>query len=55
MADSALQMPAQEPIHKLIVFIFWAILFAAHLLVQPNYGDNTFAYHLFPGLVEYQP
>jgi hypothetical protein len=41
MADLALQMPAQEPIRKLIVFIFWAYLVRGHLLVQPNYGGNT--------------
>jgi hypothetical protein len=26
MADLALQTPTQEPIHQLIVFIFWAHL-----------------------------
>jgi hypothetical protein len=68
MADLALQMPAWEPIWKLITFIFSAILFAAHLLVQPNYGNNMTAfyesnplvrhrslklsYHIFPALVE---
>jgi hypothetical protein len=34
MADSALQTPAQEPIHKLIVFIFWA-----HLIRVPCSGS----------------
>jgi hypothetical protein len=41
MADSALQTPAQELIRMLIIFIFWAHLVHFHLLVQPNYGDNT--------------
>jgi hypothetical protein len=31
MADSVLQTPAQEPIHKLIVFIF-----LAHLIHGPH-------------------
>jgi hypothetical protein len=34
MADSALQTPTQEPIHKLIVFIFWA-----HLVRSPPSGS----------------
>jgi hypothetical protein len=41
MADSAIQTPAQEPIRKLTYSSFGPILFTAHLLVQPNYGDNT--------------
>jgi hypothetical protein len=34
MADSALQTPAQEPIRKLIIFIFWA-----HLVHGPPSGS----------------
>jgi hypothetical protein len=35
MADLALQTPTQEPIHKLIVFMFWA-----HLVHDPPSGSS---------------
>jgi hypothetical protein len=41
MADLTLLAPAQEPIHKWNVSIFWAYLVRGHLLVWPSYGDNT--------------
>jgi hypothetical protein len=46
MTDLTLQTPAQEPIYKLIVSIFWAYLVWAHLLVWPSYGDNSFTAQL---------
>jgi hypothetical protein len=41
MTNVTLLTPVQEPIYKLIISIFRPILFAAHLLVWPSYGDNS--------------
>jgi hypothetical protein len=45
MADLALQTPAQELIHKLIVFIFWANLVRG----PPSGSAKLWQQHMPPG------
>jgi hypothetical protein len=41
MANLALNRPRRSRFASLLQLFFEPILLAAHLLAQPNYGDNT--------------